>query len=473
MKMKNIYKNSLVLLLVAGLSVTGCDNFLEPSVDQNKPTETAIQSVSDLEAVAEGMYDDLSATALYGRDFYVSGDVMSDNALSNGNSGRFIDQDLFSFTTNSGYAAGAWNQFYEVIAGANIVINESTLEETPEVNYIKGQAYAIRAFSHMNLLLAFGQQFVSGGSPSNGVPYVTVYNDESEFYPQRDAIADVWTDIGADLNQAVTLMDPALEGANPNPVYLNSYGVQAMLSRYHLYTENFQAAIDAADYVIDNGPFTLLADSAALRDTWESGSGPNSIFEIAMTNTDNRGTNSIARIYRNTNYGDVEATDELYGAYAPDDDRLALFSVSGTTYRMRSKYFEITGPSAGSDNVRIFRFAEVLLNKAEALARRGQGTDLVDALAIINNLSSSRGSSRVYSSVAQADVIADVLAERRLELAMEGHRLYDLLRHELGIPAHENQASAIPYGDFRLALPIPQAERDANSNISQNEGYNN
>lgn len=473
MIMNNTFRTIFVLLFIAGFTITSCDNFLEPSVDQNKPTEEAIQSVSDLRAVAEGMYDDLSATGLYGRDYLVSIEVMSDNALSNGNSGRFLNQDDFSVLPTDAYPNDVWNTFYQVIADANLVIN-SNIETNAQINHIKGQAYAMRAFAHMNLLLAFGQQYVSGGNPDFGVPYVTVYNDESEFYPERDPISTVWSNIGDDFSEAVSLMDPAF---NESAVYLTTFGAQAMLSRYHLYTGNYDGAITAADYIINNGSWELLADSAALKDTWESGSGPNSVFEIAMTNTDNRGTNSIARIYRATNYGDVEATDDLYAAYAADDDRLALFTVNTSgVVRMNSKYYAVSGPASGSDNIRVIRYAEVLLNKAEALAKRGEGTDLVDALAIINDISSKRGSSRIYTSATQEDVIADVLAERRLELAMEGHRLYDLLRHELGVPAHEGGqvgGQAIPFGDTKLALPIPQGEIDANSNIDQNEGFDN
>lgn len=473
--MKDLYKTIkqvFVLLLVAGLSTAGCSNFLEPSVDQNKPTETAIQSVSDLRAVAEGMYDDISATGLYGRDYYVSIEVMSDNALSNGNSGRFLSQDDFSILSTDAYPSGVWNGFYQVIADANIVIN-SELASSPEVDYIRGQAYAMRAFAHMNLLLAFGQQYVAGGNSDLGVPYVTVYNDENEFYPERDAVEFVWNNVGNDFTQAETLMMPNSD-FDGSPVYLTTYGLNAMMSRYYLYTEDYTSAITAADYIINSDNWELIADSAALKDTWESGEGPNSVFEIAMTTTDNRGTNSIARILRATNYGDVEATDDLYSAHAADDDRLALYTVSGNVIRMNSKYYQVSGPQSGSDNVRVIRYAEVLLNKAEALAKRGQGTDLVDALAIINEISAARGSSRVYASTVQADVIADVLAERRLELALEGHRLYDLLRHGMGVPAHEGGQGGgeeIPFGDPRLALPIPQGELDANSNITPNE-YN-
>src|SRR5699024_8540388 len=117
----------------------------------------------------------------------------------------------------------------------------------------------------------------------------------------------------------------------------------------------------------------------------------------------------------------------------------------------------------------------VLLNKAEALSKRNQGSDREEALKIINELSAERGSSRVYSE----GTPENVLAERRLELAMEGQRLFDLARHGLDVRNVEipdgynrfNSGEDLPFGDYRFALPIPNAEINANGNMRQNHGY--
>lgn len=468
--MKNIFKLTLALLVIAGIS-TGCNDYLEPSVDQNKPTETAVRSIDDLNSVVLGIHDFLNGTGVYGRDYVAGPEAMTDNAFSNGNSGRFIVNSQFNFTVNSGYAAGLWDDFYEAIATANIAIN-ADLESTPAVDYAKGQAYALRAFSHMQLLLNFGQQF-SGGSL--GIPYITTYN-EGNLLPAREPVADVWTKIGDDFAQAVSLMDPSLDAGSP--VYMNYNAVKGLQSRYYLYTGDFGAAIAAAEAVIGTSTTTYGGvDGANLVAAWASGSGPMGIFEMGMTSTNNVGNNSLARIYRDTNYGDVEATQDLYDSYGAGDARLDLFTVDGAEIRMSNKYVD----ELGSDNTRVLRYAEVWLNKAEALARRGSGSDLTNALAMINALSASRGSATVYASVAQNDVIADVLAERRLELAMEGHRFFDLLRHGMDIPyvAIPSQGAGnnfltgadIPFGSGMIVMPIPQVEMDANSSMVQNPYY--
>lgn len=454
--MKKIIRYLFALLIIAGVG-SGCDNFLSPSVDQNKPVEGAIQSGSDMQAVVYGAYDDLNRVELFGRDFLVSAEAMTDNAFSNGNSGRFITQDQVNFTVNSGYALGVWQYFYETIADANIAIN-ADIASSPEVDEYRGQAYAVRAFAHMNLLLAFGQQYVAGGDASKGIPYVTTYN-EGDFYPPRDPIADVWTKIGQDFDSAVSLLDPN----NFKVTEMNYWAVRALQTRYYLYTKQYDQVKTVAEEIINSGNFSITPAGQYVAD-WESGSGPESLFELAFTTTDRLGTDNIARIYRDTNYGDVEVSADLYNAYDPNDVRLGLYSDDAGTYRMVGKYFD----ELGSDNVRIIRYAEVILNYAEALAQ--DPATQPDALTELTKITSNRNEPAYTSGT-----VDNVLRERRLELAMEGHRLYDLARTGRDIPVGDTRSyrtSTISYGDYRYALPIPDSEIRANSNVTQNEGYN-
>lgn len=473
--MNNLTKYLVVLLFVAGFS-SGCDNILDPSADQNKPTGTSISSPEDLNAVILGSYDDLNQVELYGRDYYVSVDVMSDNAFSNGNSGRFINQDKFLFTPQTGYALDVWDAFYEVIGGVNLAL-ENDLDSSGKVDDLEGEAHAIRAFSHMNLLLAYGQQYVSGGS-NEGIPYKTRYitADEAEgddFAPSRDAVSDVWTSVGDDLDTAISLMSESSTVIDDKDLAtrLDYWGVRALQSRYYLFTEQYDKVVTVAEDIIANAGYGITP-AADLKAEWESGSGPNSLFESAFTTTDRLGTDNIARIYRATNYGDVEATEDLYTSHASDDARADLYSVTvdgngATHYRMNSKYTDETG----SDNVRIIRYAEVILNYAEALAQPGvSGKETaVDALNLLADKRYTGGSPYSGSVTEQ-----DVWKERRLELAFEGHRLYDLLRTGRDIPVgggNSYRTAPISYGEYNTALPIPDAEVRANSNIPQNKGY--
>src|SRR5699024_7914986 len=465
--MKNITKYLFVLLLVAGIS-TGCDNFLSPSVDQNKPTEEAIQNVQDLKNVVYGTYDDLNKVELYGRDYLVSLEVQGDNAFSNGSSGRFDDDtDALNYTVNSGYAQGVFQQFYQAITGANLAIHAEL--DTSDAAYSasvedhwKGQAYAVRAFSHLNLLMAFGQQYVDGSDL--GIPYVTEVaksGNIAEFNLNRLSVEEVKTKIEEDLNNAISLLDHE----KSESTQLGYWGTLALQTRFYLYTKQYDKVIAPAEEIMNSGQFGIVGPNN-YESAWKSGSGPVSLFELAFTSTDRLGTDNIARIYRPTNYGDVEVTPELYNAYASDDVRLSLYQDFDGSYRMMDKYSD----ELGSDNVRVIRYAEVVLNYAEALANGASGQmSAVDALNMIADKRYSEGSP--YNG---SVTVEEVLKERRLELAMEGHRFYDLARTGRDITSGGDvglQDEPIPYGDYRYALPIPDREVNANSNMEQNEGY--
>jgi hypothetical protein len=123
----------------------------------------------------------------------------------------------------------------------------------------------------------------------------------------------------------------------------------------------------------------------------------------------------------------------------------------------------------------IIRYAEVLLNKAEALAQQDAGIN-AEALTIINNVRtrSSIGAKAASDFSGKADFIDFVLSERRRELAFEGHGSFDLFRNGKGIEAGRATAAAaaIPYPNDLFALPIPQADiTKAPGILIQNPGY--
>lgn len=445
----------------------GCENFLTPSVDQEIPIEDAINNADDLNSFVNGIHDRFQTTTLYGRNFPVALEVMSDNAWSNGNSGRFVTEGQLNFTPDGGPGGGWWNNFYSIIANANVVIN-SDLPSSPAVDQAKGQAYALRAFAHFNLLALFGQQYVSGGDMSLGVPYVTTYGEGGDtFYPARDGVNAVWDNINSDFDMAVDLMDPSID----HTVFIDYWGARALQTRSYLYQEDYANVIAVAEDVIDNSGYSISnpADHDA---GWAGDSGPGSMFEIDFSPTDASQFDNMARILLNTTYGDVEVTEGLYNSYAAGDIRLDLYSAVDEdpsdqrplNYRMVGKYSDDT---QGTDNIIVIRFAEVVLNYAEALAATNREAE---ALIELTKITSNRNAP-LYTSGS----IENVWNERRLELAIEGHRFLDLARTGRALvesdPAQNIFGDGVAAGSYRFALPIPQNEIDANSSMVQNTGY--
>lgn len=246
--MKYLVKLSFVLLLTAGVS--GCSDFLNPSTPQSKRVNS-IDGVSDLKGLLIGGYSRLAQTNLYGRDYIIYGDVRTDNAFSSGSSGRFDQLSLFQYTVGSDYADGTWTAAYEVIINANLVINNDVLEEdTAQLKLIKGQAYALRALTHMMLLHLYGQQNVEGSNL--GIPYITetAYAKEERFFPDRLSVEAARKAITDDFKKALELLktdtDPNTPIPNLSPTQLDYFAVLGLLSRHYLHTENYAGASTAA-----------------------------------------------------------------------------------------------------------------------------------------------------------------------------------------------------------------------------------
>ena len=437
--------------------LTACSkDFLEPEVTTSKDVETNVKTAEDLDGIILGAYDRMNAATYLGRDYIVYAEVRSDNAFSNGNSGRFVGPGQFFLNATDAYPSDTWLQIYRVIANANIVINTEVEDnDSEEVQHLKGEAYAIRALGHMDLLRLYGEQYSAG---TLGVPYITVYND-GDLYPSRLTIQEVWDKIGQDLEEAEARMSSAYD--NDSPTRITTLGVAALQSRYYLYTKDYAAVISAAERVVASGEYSL-ADVDNYTSIWSGSGGSTSVFELAFTSTDNLSNDAIYNIYQGASYGDIEVTTDLYNAYEDTDVRKALYTYNAGTgkIRMTGKYPNLTA------NIRVIRYAEVVLNYAEALAHTGAN----NALEVLNMIPAKRGAS-LYTGA----TVENVLIERRKELAMEGHRFFDLVRNEKDIVKVDSRQTfsreRIPYGSTLLPFPIPQSEVNANPNIEQNDDY--
>jgi hypothetical protein len=310
-----------------------------------------------------------------------------------------------------------------------------------ERDQLLGEAYFIRALGLHNATRLWG-----------AVPIVTtlITSPQEAAQATRAPVADVYTQIHADLNQALQLMSvDQTTGASPGAVL-------ALRARVYLYQGNYAQAIAAADAVIAMG-YTLEPDYAALN----SASGdatPEDIFRVAFNDQD-AGNPSFYYLTKPAGGRfEVGPTADILGAYeAGDLRRAATFSQTGTTNYV-SKFPSI----AGTEHIHVIRFAEVLLIKAEAQARQG---DLVNALATIDPIRARANLLPIpLGTLTQAQVIAAILRERRVELAFEGDRWSDLVRTGDAVTVMNIPA-------FKMLLPIPRNQRDVSPNLDQNPGY--
>lgn len=468
--MKTIIKSLKILfVLIMVFFYTSCttDN-LEGSTEQNKTIEQALKKVDNLYAFLKGAYDELTSSSYYGRDFIINAEVRSGNCFANGSSGRFSIAAGMVYNENNGFF---WGQAYKVIALSNLIIatDLASLEGDKKFGEnLKGQAYALRALAHYDLLLVYGQQNVTGGTL--GIPYIKKYinqdSPDADFLPTRNTIDEVKGFIFDDLKEAYKLIVQSGKDNPANNIFISSYAVKAIEARVALYFGMWQEAQNAADTVIQSGKYAISKKGDFIK-SWNMKNNENSIFELSFSITDTRGINGLAYIYRDqTGYGDVSAMPEVWlSLYDPTDIRKGLLAIEryrwGSYAVNKGKYPDMRG----IDNVPVIRYEEIVLTSAEALLELGK---TADALVQLNSLAKERGIAD-YTEATKENIIK----ERRRELIFEGVYFHDLMRTKQGgVKSNtESEAVTVPYGDYRLAWPIPKREMDANSNMVQNEGY--
>ena len=458
------------LLVFSGLMMSSCtDGDLDPTLSTNKPI-TEIKTVADLKGVLGSAYDRMTSVSYYGRNMVVFGDVRSDNAYANGNSGRFRTSGAMDMTNADGDANDAFLRMYSVIANCNIVI-DANIAVDPNVpgnldaiNYVKGQALALRALAHYDLVRLFGQQHVNGGDLNSlGVAYVTRFLDEKDMKPKRSTVGEVKNFIYADLDKALTMMNKSLD-KNFDKKGVRTAMVNAVKARVALYFGDWSIAKTASQDVITNSGSRVLT-AAEYAASYNAILQPNSIFELSFISDDHLGNDSLFNIFNNTAYGDIVVLQDLKSKFSAADVRGGMITAdSKARLRNTGKFVKFEA------NVVLFRFEEMLLINAEASFR----LDAADPSALTNlNLVATNRGATAYA-VASID---DILLERRKELCFEGFRFDDIVRTKKDLPIVDavkqtyDDLGAITYGSYRYAFPIPLRELNANANTIPNKGY--
>jgi starch-binding outer membrane protein, SusD/RagB family len=443
------------------------------------PVGSAIKTPNDMADAVNGMYAAMSSNISFGRDIPVLGDLLADNVyISSQNSGRYLSENNYTYTVANGEAADIYSRGYYSILQANRII-AAPVATSDDVNELKGEAYIARALNYLELVNFFGQPYtVAPTSP--GVPLtLSVPSTPLQAKPARATVSAVYAKIISDLDSAYQIMPTAgtsLHAATSE--YLSKYGAKAIEARAYLYMGDYTNAQAAALLVVQSGTYSLTAASNLLA-YWASpapvSDGTETIFELAQTTANNNGFDELASIYSQDGYGDLLVTPDLFNLYSATDARQGLIipaTRKTINVLVNNKYSNLTNPS-DQDDIKIIRYAEVLLTLAEAYARNG---DEPDALQYLNQLAEARDPAFAGYSSSGTQLVTDILTERRKELAFEGLRYFDFTRLNLVINRPQVAQSApsiatVAVGNFRRILPIPQAETDINPNTKQNPGY--
>lgn len=463
------------MIFLGAVAVSSCKkSFLDLNPYNETPTSEAITSESSMQTAVYGMYAQLRNANLYGRTVPLIGDLLADNVfISSTNSNRYIAEFNYTYNSFTANASGTWGAAYTAILRANNIINNTTVTESAVVNQLKGEAKTIRALMYFVLVNYYAKQYTVDPN-SDGVPIILEY--QPRFKPSRNKVSEVYAQIEKDLNEAFTQMTSTTK----NSSYVSKYVAKALSARVSLFKGDWTNARDNALSVVNNGGYKL-ADSSAYVNYWKdpapTSNKTETIFEVTSDNVNNNGTNALSYFYDQSGYGDALAADDLYNKFRVGDVRRQLFlsgTRAGLSVKIVNKYSN-TQNNADKDDTKVLRYSEVLLTLAEAYYRLN---DEPNALKYVNMVAQKREPSFAGYSSTGAQLLEDILLERRKELAFEGMRYLDLLRLNRDVTRVNVNSNYVGVTPLTLAAsstkriyPIPQDERDANPNISQNPGY--
>ena len=490
------YFNKILIVLTMTILLGSCKKTLDTESKNSLDLTFALSTREGLQATLVSIYNALQGSNYYGRDFIVIPELLADNCeITSNNSNRFITQ----ANNTPGSHINIWANAYRNINRANLIIANVDISEATAAEKIqwKGEALFLRALIYSDLIRVYARSplFLNSAPPgafNSGVPIIKdpVLDATSVTYPPRNTVAEVYDFIIQDLVAANSLLSNT-GGLVYRP---RKVAAQALASRMELYRGNWAQSERWADSVLTQGFATLATASTYYNLTsavpsWGNGH-TETIFGLSyVTGEGNPGNDGLQSIYYRSlpaiqGYADVTTQLSLRNDLgisgnppASIDQRFTKL-ISVQVKSSQQVFYTMKWPglkgTQGQDDIMILRTSEILLNRAEARAQQGGAKEAL-AIADINQTRTRAGLAAFPTSGAGAPtgaaLIAEVLKERRIELAYEGHRIFDLLRTGRDIIKSPSNITMGTNSYNFLIAPILQADIDVNSNLVKNPGY--
>jgi starch-binding outer membrane protein, SusD/RagB family len=429
-------------------------------------------------------------------------DIMSDDARKGSNptdqAATIGPYDSFEHIPGESTLASWWNTLYEGIKWANVVViyvPKISMNENLKNRYI-GEARFLRALYYFDLMRAWG-----------AVPLVIVADPPTRL--ARSPKADIAALIKDDLLFAIANLPAKNEYATNDKGRATKDAARALMARFALFQKDYLSAEQYSLEVINSGLYNLESQFADANSVTGAG-GIESVFEIGALPFEDffgsdLGGNQYANVQGvrgtpNRGWGFNRPTPSLEAAFESGDPRLELTIIrlgeildgitiagDGSTpdqtldangnllerecYNQKVWTPGINVPTQWGHTKRIIRYADVLLMAAEALTQNNKGGQ---ALVYLNKVRqrARQGNAAILPDITITDktlLLDRIFQERRVELALEGHRFWDLVRSDRA--AQVLGSLGFKTGKHEL-LPVPQSEIDITQGLlGQNDNW--
>ena len=460
-------------LFFVGALITSCeDDFLEPALTSAINGGSYYNNATELETAVVNMYDGLQGVNSTSAgdnhstqvEFYLT-EMRSDNTRTKAQEGEAAQFESYAVEATNGIVADYYRSFYNVIFRANLVLENLEAAGTSAAQF-EAEAKFVRAYAYFNLVRLYGD-----------IPLITSLTgpaDTDAAYTRVDS-GDIYDLIQSDLNTAIAGLD------NSFRTRASRAGAQALLAKVELTRGNYGEARSLLESVVSSGNYSLESN---FHDVFYDENNSETIFAIGYEtggidsqNFSAEWLNAVGRT-SGVNYvtADVRSAFDTHGgnrtavSFRQDESQVTEYQVA--------KYFPNgeLGPQYASDPTKagndwiVLRYADVLLMHVESILAGGNATTDAAALASFQAVRDRAGLPTPVTEVTKEML----LNERRVELAFENHRLFDLMRMGVAQEVLSAFSAANGYGfaSTDLLLPIPQVEIGLSKGaLSQNPGY--
>ena len=493
-------KKSFLPVAFALLLLASC-NVLDKEPLTTIAPSNFFKSATDAEASLTAAYDGLQSKGCYAEVLNLVGNMPSDDCTSNNNDVRVLDD--INWNSSTGQVYDVYRDNFRTINRANAVIKyvPGVSMAATRRDQILGEARFIRALCYFNLVRLYGAVPVRLEPTETGDPAVLNL--------ARTPIDQVYARIVEDLTTAAGLM------TNVNPARATRGSANALLGRVQLTQRNWAAAREAADRVLTgNGNYSLQVFNSL----YPANNGQESIFEVQFSGNADGGTFftlpdivmpsppatfSFPKFNIPTLFvtGSAAAPTDLTAVVDTVNDQRWSYQGRVNAGRSHASYVQGRGGANdrgpfvwkwrsdgnsfnSTDNYYVLRLAEVYLTAAEASNELTAPATTV--LGYLNPIRQRAGlpllTATSPEAASPATLRTEIDKQRRLELAFEGERWFDLIRYA----RHEQASSTVRHTVTALDLiaqkrssrdanylqfPIPLAELNTNTQLQQNPGY--
>lgn len=514
-----LYK--ILLMIVAVVMVSSCEDYLDTNPTDSTSGDVLFSDVAKANVALNGIYramydasnwsqgwqdEEFAVTA-----FTLTYDLMGEDMTQNEEGQGWFYYDYIynvksDYVNKKGRPYSVWFFYYTVISNANSIIaaQEGIAGEPSEINSLIGQAYALRAYAYFNLIRFYQQTYV-GHENAPGVPIYTEPTTNASEGQARGTVADVYQRIDADIEEAISLLNPEISAPKSHPSHIDYYSANGLKANIALEKNDWATAESAATIAMSGGTKMLTMDELANGFAFNDANAPTVLWGLKIISEQSgvfasffSHMDASADYYAQTARKCVSSW--LYNQMSDADVRKSLWwngplsadEPIGPGMSYNQFKFRFSDANNALGDYILMRHEEMMLVQAEAMCMQGKYSQ---ARTILNDLMAQRDPDYNISSLTNANTLTvndangpttpaggsvtlldEIILQRRIELWGEVGRIMDIKRLKTGFSRnfegsnHPDKLLSLntldpEYADF--VMSIPQSEFDGNKNMNE------